>query len=92
MRKSHYEVKTKHYRHLDGVIEKIFVAADEADLGLHQLAEKAGVCIKTIENLCLRKTMFPRYKTIWSLADAVGLQLVLPIQMAPKKQKLRIVG
>jgi transcriptional regulator with XRE-family HTH domain len=68
-----YRSRTKHYVHLDEVIDSIFEEADEQNISINRLADKAGVCVKTIENLCERVTMYPRYKTIWSLANAVGL-------------------
>lgn len=85
-----YASRTKHYIHLDEVIDKIFEEADERDIDIYRLAEKAGVCVKTIENLCERVTMYPRYKTIWSLANAVGL--IINLEATVQKRKFRVVG
>ncbi len=87
---THYTSRSKHYIHLDEVIDRIFEEADEQDIDIHRLAERAGVCVKTIENLCQRVTNYPRYKTVWSLANAVGL--IINLEASVQKRKFRAVG
>lgn len=72
-----FKSRTDHYIHLDTVIDLIFAKADEMEIDVYDLAVRSNVCLSTIENLCTRKTLFPRYKTVWSLANAVGLEIAV---------------
>jgi len=58
---------------LEAVVDHLFeVAADEFDWDWTDFAKEAGVSVSTVNNLGIRKTRFPEYRTIYLLAKAVN--------------------
>lgn len=68
---SHYQ------KHLKEVILQILTQSYDLDMTLDDLAKKAGVHYKTIYRIDSGITQLPRHRTIYLLADAVGLAITL---------------
>lgn len=66
-----------YFTQLHKIIDDIFSrAADEFEWTWSQLANHANLGYGTVDNLGNRHTKFPRFQTVFKLAEAVGWKLI----------------
>lgn len=76
----------KYFRELHLIIDKIFAeAANSFDWTWAQLASHANLAYQTVANLGERITIYPRYQTIYKLAEAIGWQLSVSTAKSQRK-------
>ena len=65
---------------LNRIMDEIFRSTNDS---LAEMARKSGLCYGTVLRLNDRITQLPRFKTVWSLAQAYGFD----IEMVKKARK-----
>lgn len=90
-RKEHTPPSTalKEFKELHKLIDRIYAEAYDRDWSWEQLAAAAGVGVGTVYNLGNEITQYPRLQTVFCLARAVGLELVLKAKFSTR---LKVVG
>ena len=78
-----------YFADLHKLVDLIFMEACEMEWTWSRLAEEAGIGYMTVDNLGMRRTKRPQFRTIYRMAMAVGLIIVT--QEKPKrKRKLKV--
>jgi DNA-binding phage protein len=62
---------------LHAIVDSIFAAADDRRWGVKKLARESELCYQTVQDLNTYKTQYPRLRTVFKMAHAVGLQFEL---------------
>lgn len=83
------KTEREYFASLHKLVDLIFLEASELEWTWSRLAEVAGVGYLTVDNLGMRRTQRPQFRTIYRLAAAVGFEIVT--QSNPKKKKRTVV-
>lgn len=68
--------RSRYHQDLDDIILLIFIEAfTEKDMSLNKLSEASGLSYQTVKNLLNRETNYPRFHTLYRLAEAVGCKI-----------------
>lgn len=73
-----------YFNDLHKIVDQIFMEACDLEWTWSHLAEQAGICYTTVDNLGMRRTKRPQYRTVYMLAVAVGFQI--SIEEKPRKK------
>jgi DNA-binding phage protein len=73
-----------YFADLHKLVDLIFMEACELEWTWSRLAEEAGIGYMTVDNLGMRRTKRPQYRTIYRMASAVGFEIVT--QQKPKRK------
>lgn len=74
-----------YFADLHKLVDLIFTEACDLEWTWSRLAEEAGVGYMTVDNLGMRRTKRPQFRTIYRLAAAVGFEIIT--QAKPKKKR-----
>jgi DNA-binding phage protein len=64
-----------YYTRLNEIVDQVFAIADDLGLSVAALAKKSKLCLVTVQRINNRDTQFPRFKTVFQLCKAVGLEI-----------------
>jgi len=78
------KTERSYFADLHKLVDHIFTEACDLEWTWSRLAEEAGVAYTTVDNLGMRRTQRPQFRTIYRLAAAVGYDLVA--QPKPKRK------
>ncbi len=81
-----------YFRDLHKLVDLIYDEAAALEWTWGRLADEAGICYATADNLGVRRTKRPQFRTVYKLAAAVGYALVpqeLPKQKSRTKVKVK---
>lgn len=77
----------QYWKELHALCDSIYAKADVKGWDTKVLAAKAHLCVATVLKLKNRITRWPRFHTVWKLAKAVGLLLVLEQRVASTRER-----
>ena len=69
--------KSEYRRKLEEILEDIFTEADRLRMTYRRLAAAAGLAESTVRRISCYATEYPCFRTVFKLASAVGLGLIL---------------
>lgn len=78
------KTERSYFADLHKLVDLIFMEACELEWTWCRLAEEAGIGYMTVDNLGMRRTKRPQYRTIYRMAHAVGFEIVT--QQKPKRK------
>lgn len=67
--------RSRYHQDLDDIIILIFYHMVKRNMTKSDMMRASGVCYSTINNLDCRETNFPRFHTLYRLAEAVGCKI-----------------
>ena len=74
-----------YFADLHKLVDEIFTEACEMEWTWSRLAEEAGLGYQTVDNLGMRRTKRPQFRTIYRMAEAVGFKIVT--EAKPKRKR-----
>jgi DNA-binding phage protein len=81
-----------YFKELDRLLDELFEESSTRGLTWGQLAEKAGVSTKTVQNLGERWTKRPQFRTVMLIASALGQKIELVSKKAVPKLRIAKAG
>lgn len=69
---------------LNLIVDQLFNEAYDKKWDYRDLASAAGLADKTVRRIELRKTRVPYLRTVWKMAEALGLNIDIVDQTKPK--------
>jgi DNA-binding phage protein len=70
------------------IVDAIFAAADDLRWGVQKIAKASGLHWQTVQRLNTYTTQYPRLRTVFLMAKAVGLEFEVVREASKSKKKV----